>query len=388
MAVRLISITHTFEHTEILGQEVLPLPRVSFGNATIADRTWTQYQAITPFTLPPAENHKESYVYRLEGLPTGGTFDPESREVAGMPIGIQSATPLRYIVTDADNPTSTDELGFNITVNRAALELIGTAHDYSFLYNREIDASLLEKQPYARGGTGEIDYSASVLPAGVTFDDALRKPVGTPTTSGESVMATYTAEDENGTQVTDTFSMTVSEVLALAQRSDVYVIDGNSVNIFLGAASGGIPPYTYSASGFGDLTFSGGRISGTPSTSRTISYSVTDALGDSVSRSFNLFVVPVLAIEGLSVQNLDTTSTYTYTLPAATGGTSPYTYTLTEVHNTGGEFVWSWNSSTREVTVDTGTQEHGTLELRYGVSDSGAANGVRQTDSASVFFQT
>ena len=116
MPLRIIDIQHTQmggqnprRATHIIGQEVKPLPRVSFGSVSVSDKTWTQYRSIAAFTLPPAENHKDSYVYRLEGLPTGVTFDSETREVSGLPISYQSAKAVRYVVTDADNPTWYDE---------------------------------------------------------------------------------------------------------------------------------------------------------------------------------------------------------------------------------------------------------------------------------------
>ena len=98
MPIRIIDIQHTQgggrhprRETHIIGQEIKPLPRVSFGSASVADKTFTADTEITAFTLPKADNHKASYAYRLEGLPTGVTFDPETREVSGVPISYQSA---------------------------------------------------------------------------------------------------------------------------------------------------------------------------------------------------------------------------------------------------------------------------------------------------------
>lgn len=209
MPIRIIDIQHIQtggrnprRETHTIGQEIKPLPRVSFGTASVMDQTWTQYEQITPFTLPPAANDKASYVYRLEGLPTGVTYDPETREVTGVPIGIQSLTPVRYIVTDADNPTWTDELTFNIAVNRAALALVGTQSDLIVRLDTPIDIEL----PYARGGEGFIDYSVVGLDNDLTFDLFSRRLTGTKSVAANLQM-TYRATDGAGTSVSDAFRL-------------------------------------------------------------------------------------------------------------------------------------------------------------------------------------
>ena len=93
MPIQIIDIQHTQtsgqnprRETHIIGQEVTPLPRVSFGDATVSDKTFTQYERIAAFTLPAASGApKASYVYRLEGLSAGFTFNPKTRRVSGSP---------------------------------------------------------------------------------------------------------------------------------------------------------------------------------------------------------------------------------------------------------------------------------------------------------------
>lgn len=205
MPIRIIDIQHTQgggrhprRETHIIGQEIKPLPRVTFGNASVSDKTFTAYEAITPFTLPEAENHKASYAYRLEGLPTGVTFDPETREVRGLPIAYQSAKPVRYIVTDADNPTWSDAVTFNITVNRASLAFVGMQADRVVALDTPIDFVL----PYARGGSGLINYAIPSLDSDFTFDPFARRLKGTKSEAAR-VQLTYRATDGAGTVVSD-----------------------------------------------------------------------------------------------------------------------------------------------------------------------------------------
>lgn len=207
MPIRIIDIQHTQgggrnprRETHIIGQEIKPLPRVTFGNASVSDKTFTAYEAITPFTLPKAENHKASYAYRLEGLPTGVTFDPETRAVRGLPIAYQSAKPVRYVVTDADNPTWSDAVTFNITVNRASLALVGMQRDSVV----PLETQIVTQLPYARGGTGLIRYAMPDLDSDFTFDPFSRQLKGTKAAAA-SLQMTYRASDAAGASVSDTF---------------------------------------------------------------------------------------------------------------------------------------------------------------------------------------
>ena len=148
--------------TDIIGQEVLPLPRVSFGDATIGDMTFAQYCPSDPVTMPKAADHKESYVYRMEGLPSGMHFDPETRIRSGTPIFVQSASEIRYSVVDADNPTWEDVLTANYTVVAMPLGFVGTVKN--FLFQKGVDIGRVPFPP-ARGGTGEIDYTPYTVAA-------------------------------------------------------------------------------------------------------------------------------------------------------------------------------------------------------------------------------
>ena len=200
MPIRIMDIQHTQgggqnprRATYIMGQEVKPLPRVSFGTVSVSDKTFTQYSSITAFTLPPAENHKDSYVYRLEGLPTGGTFDPQTREVSGVPIHVQSALPVRYIVTDADNPTWPDEVSFNITVIGGPLAWVGDSQPDVFIPLNTDSTVFLTS---AKGGVDPKTYALSgTLPGTVAFHAGTRSLVGNPGTTFSENTQTYTVTD-------------------------------------------------------------------------------------------------------------------------------------------------------------------------------------------------
>ena len=66
--------------------------------------------------------------------------------------------------------------------------------------------------PEASGGTGELTYSVSALPTGLSFDAATRTLSGTPTevTDG-AVTIVYTVIDEEENAAALTFTITVNE---------------------------------------------------------------------------------------------------------------------------------------------------------------------------------
>ena len=272
--IEIIDIQHTQgsstdaqSETHIIGREVKGVSRVSFGGATVSDKTFTQYQQITPFVLPAAENPKSSYVYRLEGLIPGLSFDPRTRIVSGMSVGYQSALGVRYSVTDADNPTWQDELTFDVTVSRVSLSFVSGVSDRTFDVDTAITAVTL---PAATGGVGAKRYFVSDLPAGLRFNASTRQLTGTPTGSQGSVSVSYWAVDSVGNTVTAVFRISVRGILEWSAlvTGTLPITSGTAEDFLVPAAVGGVAPYTYSMTGLQyGLSFdpSTRRITGTPS---------------------------------------------------------------------------------------------------------------------------
>ncbi len=166
--------------------------------------------------------------------------------------------------------------------------------------------------PTAMGGTGELSYGVSGLPAGLTFDAATRTISGTPTAATDgAVTVTYTVIDEAENTIAVTFSITVKEELTFGDLFDLFGSSGKVVptashdlaeirefvvgqrveSIVLPAASGGTAPLTYSLSPAlpAGLTFDAvtRTIAGTPTAAAETAYmyTVTDANGASASLS-------------------------------------------------------------------------------------------------------
>ena len=93
-----------------------------------------------------------------------------------------------------------------------AFGFAGEVEDQAYTAGAAISALEL---PEATGGEGEITYSVSELPAGLSFDAATRTISGTPEAATDgAVEVTYTAQDSAGVAATLTFSITVNPPLS------------------------------------------------------------------------------------------------------------------------------------------------------------------------------
>ena len=347
MPVRIMDIRHTQTETHLIGQEIKPLPRIRFGNATIADQTATQYTAITPLTLPAAESPKPSYVYRVEGLSTGLQFDPDTRQVWGTPIDVHAATPIQYIVTDADNPTGSDALTFDLTVTPAPLAWVGAAvSDRTVDLETAIDIVL----PYARGGTGQITYSVSSLDSDFSFDQTTRRLTGTKTTAG-LVTFTYSATDAAGTAVTRSFAIRFLDVDAITFR-----------NLRIASATGTFTQVLTEPSALAGLTYTM-TVSGLPTgwtftaATRTLSGNIASApndwrlryeivIGDlTVTGTFDVFKFYYLNNNRFAKAFAAGTVTYVTSLGYKSGGTDLATWRWNYTSNTNLPIKQTWKRS-------------------------------------------
>ena len=227
-----------------------------------------------------------------------------------------------------------------------------TVADRTFTVGEAVDLAL----PAASGGNGALTYSLRPTVPGLTFHAATRTLSGAPTTAGTFSM-TYTVVDgdDNFTArdaaVRD-FTITVvdPEPPDTAPRFADTVTDltfsvGETVSVTLPAASGGNGSLTYSLQPtVPGLTFHAATrsLSGTPTTAGiySMTYTVTDgddnlAASDADAQQFSITVVaqppPDTAPHWLdTVADLTLTvgETVDLTLPPASGGNGPLSYSL------------------------------------------------------------
>jgi hypothetical protein len=198
----------------------------------------------------------------------------------------------------------------------------------------------------AAGGAAPYTYvvSSGHLPAGLTLSPG-GTISGTPKPSGipRPVMSSnfgVTATDSNGATGTQKYTLSVvasgsgttSSPLAVTTTSLPAGTVGTAYSVTL-AASGGTLPYSWTlASGSippGLSLSSSGVISGTPSASGTLSFTVqvTDSGGKQASATLSLTIDAALAVTTSSLPEGTLNTAYSATL-AATGGASPYTWSI------------------------------------------------------------
>ena len=325
------------------------------------DQNYTQGRAITDLPLPAATGGTAPLIYTLTSVP-GLTFTADTRILSGTP-NTPATTTLTYTVTDANGANT--NATFTVTVN-ASLTLTASG-DQNYTQGRAITDLPL---PAATGGTAPLIYTLTSVP-GLTFTADTRILSGTPNTAATTTL-TYTVTDANGASENATFTVTVNASLTLTASGDQNYTQGRAItDLPLPAATGGTAPLIYTLTSVPGLTFTADTriLSGTPNTAATttLTYTVTDANGASENATFMVIVNAGLALSARGNQNytLDT-EIDDLTLPAATGGKAPLTYTLTSVPGL------NFNANTRRLsgTPDTAA----TTTLTYEVMDANGTN--------------
>lgn len=298
-------------------------PTVAISPATLPDAT-----AGTPYNQTlSSSNGTAPYTYApVSGsVPPGMTFSS---------AGVFSGTPsnsgnfnLSIRSTDQYGATGTVSYTINVAAPTIAVSPTNlTNAAYGTAYSQTVTAS---------GGNGSYSFAvfSGSLPSGMTLasDGTLS---GTPTSSG-SYSFTLTATDGNGFTGSRPYTLTIaSPTLSLSPAS----IPGGSTGTPYSqtfSTSGGIAPYSYSmltgALPTGITLSSGGLLSGTPIASGTSNFTVrsTDAHGQLVDSAYSLVIgAPTINLAPTTLGSMTQGVAYSQTL-SASGGTAPYSYTVT-----------------------------------------------------------
>ena len=196
--------------------------------------------------------------------------------------------------------------------------------------------------PAATGGNGLLTYSLSPEPPdGLAFNAVARILSGTPTTTQNAVTYTYSVTDASSDIVSLSFTITVDGTPSFPTdvvAAQTYAKGVAITNLTLPAASDGNTPLTYSLTPTlpDGLVFNSTTrvISGAPTTTQnavTYTYTVTDADGDTATQSFTITVdgAPTFPANAVAAQTYPRGAAITrLTLPAASGGNTPLTYSL------------------------------------------------------------
>lgn len=257
--------------------------------------------------------------------------------ISGTPSGTLTGTVSFTVkVTDSETPTAvitTQTLTIavtapplNITTNSLPSATIGTAYT---------------AQLAATGGIAPLTWSMTNAPSWLVLNPSTGALSGTPNgtfTGTLNVTLTVTDSTQPTAQsksVTLNITVTVAPVTVTTTQVPTGVV-GSSYSATL-QASGGISPYTWAVSGLPaglSVNTSTGVISGTPTASGTFALSVTVTDSETPTAatktvSLNLVINPQVAVTTTSLPSGTIGSAYPQTTLQASGGISPYTWSVT-----------------------------------------------------------
>lgn len=192
------------------------------------------------------------------------------------------------------------------------------------------------------GGTAPYTFaiSSGALPAGLSLNPATGTLTGTPTAAG-TFNFTVRATDANNFSGTRAYTLVAAPpTIVLAPTTLAGGGVGTAYNQAI-TASGGIAPYSYAITAgalpAGMSLSTTGTLSGTPTAGGTFNFTVTTT-GSSTgagaphtgSRAYSLVIAPpTILLPATTLANATQGVAYSATLNPASGGTAPYTYTVT-----------------------------------------------------------
>jgi hypothetical protein len=209
------------------------------------------------------------------GATDGLTLNASSGALTGTP---QSAGTFTFVVRVSDSGAASATQQFSLTVNAPSLTIVtgGTlaAGSVGVSYNQNLPLTVT-------GGTPPYSWtvSAGSVP-GLTLNPVSEALTGTPTTAG-TFSLTVQVTDSSQPQLTATKSLSLTIAAAALTITTSRQLPDASLNTPYSqpiAASGGVPPYTWSANGLPaglSINSTTGTISGTPTAAGSFGVAIT-----------------------------------------------------------------------------------------------------------------
>jgi hypothetical protein len=257
-------------------------------------------------------------------LPAGLSLD-SSGVITGTPTATGAGS-ITVQVIDRWGVTATGSV--TITINEALLIITTT-----WVPDGNVNASYSETLA-AIGGTTPYTWSITSgnMPAGLSLDSSSGAIAGTPTAAGTSDFTVQVADNDGATTTADlSITIRAEPIISTTWLSDGDVGLAYSGNL---VANGGTAPYVWSIT-LGTLPSglslnSSGTITGTPTAAGYSSFTVQVAGNDGATAIADLYIVinEVLSISTTSLPDGSVSVLY-FEILTPTGGTGPYTWSIT-----------------------------------------------------------
>ena len=216
---------------------------------------------VYPATTLAATGGKGPYTWSVTGLPAGLALNPATGVLNGTPTTPGPYTPA-FTATDSSTPgvvSAAATIALNVLVS-------GMTITTQSLPNGVVGATYTTTALQQQGGVGTVTWSSPALPAGLTLSPTTGVLSGIPTATATTV--TINAKDNSATPLTASFTYNVNIASPVSVTTGSLPSGSQSVAYPALAmqAAGGIPPYTWTASGLplGMIMSSSGFLSGVP----------------------------------------------------------------------------------------------------------------------------
>lgn len=274
---------------------------VSTGTLAITTSSLANGQLAAPYSQTvTATGGTPPYTWTVASgaLPGGlglATSSSGTGVISGMPTGPLGTVAFTLQVTDSNKTTAQKAFTINIALTLTVTTISLPAGTKGTAYPAT--------QILATGGTPPYTWSitSGSLPPGLSLAAGTGAISGTPTATGSTVF-TVVVTDSAGATASAQLSITINAAtapLSITTSGTVSAAAGTAFTQAL-AATGGTPPYTWSATGLpAGLQVSGSSITGTPAASAAgtanVTLTVTDSASNTATGTLTITVAPPAA---------------------------------------------------------------------------------------------